>query len=85
MDREEYLTILKNAAQEDVAPDTLHFEKIQRTFYEYKLDNVSRPVVQFLTGLKEDIYYSQATQSERDSMNEFREESAENEKNEIQR
>src|SRR5918995_5062119 len=87
MDREEYLTIAKNAAQVAlaVAPGTLHFEEIQRKFYEYKLDNVSRPVVQFLMKIGDDIYDSQATESERESMREFREESAENEKYELQR
>jgi len=90
MDREEYLTIAKNAAQEAlyVAPGDLHFEKIQRAFYEYKLDDVSRPVVQFLIKIGDEIYDSQATESERESMREFREfkeESAEDEEYELQR
>ena len=62
MDREEYLTIAKNAALNamNVIPDDLHFEEIQRRFYECKLDNASRPIVQFLRDLREIIYYSQA-------------------------
>jgi hypothetical protein len=49
MNKEEYLTIAKNAALDamNVIPDDLHFEEIQRTFYECKLDNMSRPIVQF--------------------------------------
>jgi hypothetical protein len=87
MNKEEYLTIAKNAAQAalNVMPDTLHFEKIQRTFYEYKLDDISRPVVQFIMKIQDSIYDSQATQSERDSMREFKESCAENEKIELQR
>jgi hypothetical protein len=90
MDREEYLTIAKNAAQDAlaIAPGTLHFEKIQRAFYEFKLDDVSRPVVQFLMKIGDEIYDSQATESERESMREFREfkeESAEDEEYKLQR
>jgi hypothetical protein len=87
MDREEYLTIAKNAAlgAMDVIPDGLHFEEIQRTFYGRKLDNVSRPIVQFLKDLKENIYCSQASQSERNSIQEFREERGETEIFELQR
>jgi hypothetical protein len=90
MDREEYLTIAKNAAQDalGIAPGTLHFEKIQKGFYEFGLDDVSRPVVQFLMKIGDEIYDSQATESERESMREFREskeESAENEEYELQR
>jgi hypothetical protein len=87
MDREEYLTIAKNAAlgAMDVIPDDLHFEEIQRTFLECKLDNMSRPIVQFLKDLKENIYYSQASQSERNSIQEFREERGETEIFELQR
>jgi hypothetical protein len=60
MDREEYLTIAKNAALDamDVIPDDLHFEEIQRTFYGYKLDKMSRPIVQFLKDLREYILFS---------------------------
>jgi hypothetical protein len=90
MDREEYLTIAKNAAQDalGIAPGTLHFEKIQRAFYEFGLDDVSRPLVQFLMKIGDEIYDSQATESERESMREFREakeESAEDEEYELQR
>jgi hypothetical protein len=87
MDREEYLTIAKNSAQVamDIAPGTLHFEKIQRGFNEFKLDDVSRPVVQFLMKIGDEIYDSQATESERESMREFREESAETEQYELRR
>jgi hypothetical protein len=87
MDREEYLTIAKNAALDamDVIPDDLHFEEIQRTFYGCKLDMMSRPIVQFLKGLKENIYYSQASQLERNSIQEFREKCGETEIFELQR
>jgi hypothetical protein len=87
MDREEYLTLAKNAALDamDVIPDDLHFEEIQRTFYECKLDNVSRQIVQFLKDLREKIYYSQASQSEQDSIDEFRDKHAETERFELQR
>ena len=66
MDRKEYLTIAKNAAQDAIFPDDLHVTKIQNRFFEYKLDNVSRPVVNFLMKIKREIYDSQATESERD-------------------
>lgn len=87
MNREEYLTLAKNAALDamDVIPDDLHFEEIQRTFYECKLDNVSRQIVQFLKDLREKIYYSQASQSEQDSIDEFREKCAKTERFELQR
>lgn len=87
MDREEYLTLAKNAALDamDVIPDDLHFEEIQRTFYECKLDNVSRQIVQFLKDLREKIYYSQASHSEQDSIDEFREKRAETERFGLQR
>jgi hypothetical protein len=87
MDRAEYLTIAKNAAlgAMDIFPDSLHIEKTQSTFYDHKLDNASRPVVQFLADLRENIYYSQSSQSERDSILEFREEQRANEEFEEQR
>jgi hypothetical protein len=87
MDREAYVTIAKKAALGalDVIPDDLHVKEIQGTFYKYKLDNASRQIVQFLRDLKENIYYSQASKSERDSINEFREECAETERFELQR
>jgi hypothetical protein len=87
MDKEEYLTIAKNAALDamDVIPDDLHFEEIQRTFYECKLDNMSRPIVQCLKDLRENIYYTQASQLERNSLREFREERGETEMTKLKR
>ena len=87
MDKEEYLTIAKNAALDamDVTPDDLHFEEIQRTFYECKLDNMSRPIVQCLKDLRQNIYYAQASQLERNSIQEFKEERQETETIELQR
>jgi hypothetical protein len=87
MDREEYLTIAKNAALDamDVIPDDLHFEEIQRTFYGCKLDKMSRPIVQFLKDLREDIHYSQSSQLERNSILEFREERKETEMFELEK
>jgi hypothetical protein len=87
MTREEYLTIAKNAAQValNVMPDSLHYDKIQKMFNEYKLDNLSRPVVQLLMKIGKDIYYSQATESERESMKRFRQESVWNKKDELQK
>jgi hypothetical protein len=87
MNKEEYLTIAKNAALSslNVTPDDLHFKEIQRKFYDCKLDDVSRKVVQFLMNLRDNIYYSQAPQSERDSLREVREEQSANEKFEEQR
>ena len=64
MDRKEYLTIAKNATQDAIFPDDLHVTKIQNRFFEYKLDNVSRPVVNFLMKIKREIYDSQATESD---------------------
>jgi hypothetical protein len=82
MDEEEYLTIARNAAlgAMDVIPDDLHFEEVQRKFYECKLDNTSRLIIQFLKDLRESIYYSQASQSERDSVLEFKEKREDNER-----
>ena len=87
MDKEEYLTIAKKAALDamDVIPDDLHFEEIQRSFYECKLDNSSRQIVQFLRDLREKIYYSQVSKSDRDSLDEFREKRAETQRFELQR
>jgi hypothetical protein len=87
MDREKYLTLAKNAALDamDVIPDDLHFEEIQRKFYECKLDNASRSIVQFLRDLRETIYYSQASQSERDSMLGSKEKREDNERFELRR
>jgi hypothetical protein len=87
MDREEYLTIAKNAALDamNVIPDDLHFEEIQRRFYECKLDNISRPIVQFLKDRRENIYYSQASHSERTSIEEFKEKREETERFELQK
>jgi hypothetical protein len=87
MDREEYLSIAKKAAlgAMDVIPDDLHFAEIQRTFYKCKLDNASRPIVQFLESLRGDIYYSQASQWEQDSIREFRDRRSETERFQLQR
>jgi preprotein translocase subunit Sss1 len=87
MDKEEYLTIAKNAAlgAMEVGPDSLHIEKVQRKFYDYKLDDFSRPVVNYLKQIHKEIYNSQATQSERDSMREFNEEHEEDKKFELER
>jgi hypothetical protein len=46
---------------------------------------MSRPIVRFLKDLKENIYYSQASQSERNSRQEFREERGKTELLELQR
>jgi hypothetical protein len=87
MDREEYLTIAKNAALAamNIFPDDLHFEKIQNMFYEYKLDNASRSVVKFLVELRDIIYYSQSSQMEQESIREFNEERAKTEKAALER
>jgi hypothetical protein len=70
MNKEEYLTIAKNAALSalNVTPDDLHFKEIQRKFYDNKLDEVSRKVVKFLMDLRDNIYDSQAPQSENESL-----------------
>jgi hypothetical protein len=80
MNKEEYLTIAKNAALSalNVTPDDLHFKEIQRKFYDNKLDDVSRKVVKFLMDLRDNIYDSQAPQSENESLREFREEQSAN-------
>jgi hypothetical protein len=66
MNQKEYLTIAKNAAQDAIFPDDLNAMKIQNRFFEYSLDNVSRPVINFLMKIKREIYESQAAESERD-------------------
>lgn len=87
MNKEQYKTIAKNAAQAalDVMPDDLRLEKIQRIFYDYKLDNVSQPVVQFLMNIRENIYYSQAEKSEQASIREINEAREEDKKIELQK
>lgn len=87
MEKEEYLTIAKNVAlgSMEVGPDDLHIEKVQRSFYDYKLDDLSRPVVNYLKRIHQGIYDTQATQSGRDSMREFDEAREEDEKFELQK
>jgi hypothetical protein len=72
MDREEYLMIAKNAALAAIAPDTLHFEKLQDTFQNYKLNDASYSIVLFLKELRENIYNSQTMKPARKQMRNFR-------------
>jgi hypothetical protein len=77
MSREEYLNIARGIANEALLPDDLYLRKYQNTFCNYKLDNVSRPVVNLIMKIRNEIYDSRLTESERDAIKENAKEGAE--------
>jgi hypothetical protein len=85
MSREEYLNISRDVANEALLADDLYLRKYQTTFCNYKLDDLSRPVVHLIMRIRDEIYDSQLTQSERDAINETAKEDARYKQHQIKR
>jgi hypothetical protein len=85
MSRDEYLNISKGVANEALLADDLYLRKYQTTFCNYKLDDLSRPVVHLIMRIRDEIYDSQLTQSERDAIKKTAKEDAEYKQHEIKR
>jgi hypothetical protein len=66
MDTDDFLGIARDVADQALMPDDLYLRKYQNTFYHYKMDDVSRPVVQFLVKIRNEIYGSQTSKKTED-------------------
>jgi hypothetical protein len=77
MSKEEYLNIAKGIASEALLSDDLYLRKYQNTFRNYKLDNISRPVVNFIMKIRDEIHNSQLSEAELDARKEQEKEDVE--------
>jgi hypothetical protein len=77
MSREEYLNIARGIANEALLSDDLYLRKYQNTFRNYKLDNISRPVVNLIMKIRDEIHNSQLTEEELNAIKEKEKEDAE--------
>jgi hypothetical protein len=86
MDADQFLAIARIVAGTFLIHDDPSFRESQNIFYNYKLYNISRLVVNLLRKIRDEIDDSEfVTKSEQDSFRQFRKESVEMELDELER